>query len=73
LFGREIPAYIDEIFDRAVKLNTANFEYRDVFQPAAEGYDHQRVVNDAKEQKEWFVKQINAAKEKFRVYLDVSV
>jgi hypothetical protein len=73
LFGPEIPAYIDEIFTRAVSLNTANFEYRDLFQPTPPGYDHQKTVNEAREQKEWFVKQVTVATEKFRKYLDVSL
>jgi len=72
LFGPEIQAYIDEIFSRAVALNTANFEYRDFMQPPLPGYDHQKVVNKIKEQEGWFVKQINVAKEKFRAYLDIS-
>jgi len=73
LFGAEIPAYIDEIFKRAVALNTANFEYRDLFQGSAPpGYDHQRIVNEAKEQKKWFTRQLKVATGKFRSYLDVS-
>jgi hypothetical protein len=72
LFGPEIPKYIDEIYSRGVDLNTANAEYRDVFQPSPAGYDHQKIVNAMTEQKKWFVAQFSVAKEKFRKYIDVS-
>lgn len=72
LFGEDIPKYIDEIYTRGVELNTANFEYRDLFQSVPAGYDHQDFVRRMTDQKNWFIKQFSVAKGIFREYLDVS-
>lgn len=72
LFEPEIPAYLDEIFERGVSLWSANFEYRDFTQPIPPGYDHKEVTTRMHEQKVWFTQQYGAAKQKFKKYLDVS-
>lgn len=46
LFGPEIPAYIDEIYRRGLRLWRWNQEYRDYTQAQPEGYDHNKVVDE---------------------------
>ena len=72
LFGPEIPAYIDEIYKRGLKLHTWNSQYRDSFQAKPEGYDHTKVVNGMHSELTWLVEQFEPAKLKFRKYLDIS-
>jgi hypothetical protein len=71
LFGDDIPAYIFEICKRAWELHSARAEYRDMFQAAPEGYDHQKVVSVMHEQEVWFTSQLAEMREKFKKYLDV--
>ncbi|MDS4031964.1 MAG: hypothetical protein RKO66_18110 [Candidatus Contendobacter sp.] len=40
LFGPEIPAYIDEIYQKGVQLQYWSGEYRDYSQEKPDGYDH---------------------------------
>jgi len=72
LFPPEIPEYLDEMFKRGLKLRQAAKEYRDMFQPVPEGYDHGKVVANMQEQEVWFTNQLLAVKEKFKEYLDLS-
>ena len=72
LFGPEIPEYLDEIFNRGVKLRYWSKEYRDCTQEKPEGYDHEKVVNGSHEELTWLSEQFDPAKEKFRKYLDIS-
>ncbi len=46
LFGSEIPNYIDEIYQRGVKLQYWSGEYRDYTQAKPDGYDHKRSVTE---------------------------
>ena len=68
LFGPEIPRYLDEIYQRAVKLEYWTKEYRDYAQPRPEGYDHDRVVAGKHAELEWLSKQFEPALEKFKRY-----
>lgn len=72
LFGPEISKYLDEIFERGLKLRRWNKQYRDSTQEKPEGYDHQKVVNGMDEELTWLTEQFGPAKEKFRKYLDIS-
>jgi hypothetical protein len=72
LFNSEIPGYIEELVDRAVKLTTANKQYRDSTQQPTPGYDHSAVVNAMHEQNMWFAIQLPVAKLKFKSYLSVN-
>ncbi len=72
LFGPEIPKYIDEIYQRGLKLQYWTGEYRDYTQPKPEGYDHQKVVDGKHAELKWLSEQFEPAKEKFRKYLDIS-
>ncbi len=72
LFGPEIPEYLDEMFKRGWKLRQAANEYRDMFQPVPEGYDHGKVVANMQEQELWFTNQLLTVKEKFKKYLELS-
>jgi len=71
LFGPEIQAYIDEIFDRGNKLRVANFEYR-APSPTRPGYDAAQTLKEMHAHEAWFIDQIPIAREKFRRYLDLS-
>src|SRR4051794_19500432 len=44
LFGPEIIEFIDEIYQRGVKLEWWTKQYRDYTQQTPAGYDHQKVV-----------------------------
>jgi hypothetical protein len=72
LFGPEIPQYIQEIFTRALKLRTANTQYRDAHQEKPPGYDHVKVVEESHKQLTWLTTQFEPAKAKFAKYLNVS-
>jgi hypothetical protein len=74
LFEPEISKYLDEIVRRGLKLWSAHSQYRAINQVRPPGYDHQKVINEIKEQENWFMEQseCNAAKQKFQKYLDVS-
>lgn len=72
LFGPEIANYIDEIYQRGVKLQYWNGEYRDSTQPKPEGYDDQRVVDGMHTELEWLSGQFEPTKRKFKQYLDIS-
>jgi len=71
LFGPEIPKYIDEIYQRAVKLEYWTKEYRDYTQEKPPGYDHEKVVSSKHAELEWLSGQFDPALEKFRRYLHV--
>ncbi|GMQ99462.1 MAG: hypothetical protein BMS9Abin18_0280 [Zetaproteobacteria bacterium] len=72
LFGPEIPEYIDEIYKRGLKLRYWNQQYRDYSQEKPEGYDHNKVVEEAHKELTWLTEQFEPAKEKFKKYLDIS-
>jgi hypothetical protein len=71
LFGPEIPKYIDEIYQRAVKLEYWTKEYRDYTQEKPAGYDHEKVVAGKHAELEWLSGQFEPALKKFRPYLHV--
>lgn len=72
LFGSEIPAYLDEIYKRGMKLWYWNQQYRDCTQEKPEGYDHATVVEGMHNELTWLSEQFEPAKEKFKKYLDIS-
>ncbi|MDO8334842.1 MAG: hypothetical protein Q7T35_09270 [Nitrosomonas sp.] len=72
LFGNEIPEYIDEIYNRGIKLHAWNSQYRDSNQPSLEKYDHIKVVNGIETELTWLSAQFEPAKQKFKKYLDIS-
>jgi hypothetical protein len=72
LFGPEIPAYIDEIYKRGVKLEYWNKQYKDYTQEIPPNYDHDAVVDGMHIELVWLTEQFGPAKAKFRPYLDVS-
>ena len=72
LFGPDIPAYIEEIYQRGVKLQYWSGEYRDYTQSKPEGYDHQKVCDGMHAELTWLMEQFEPAKQKFKKYLDIS-
>ncbi len=72
LFGPDIPAYIEEIYQRGVKLQYWSGEYRDYTQPKPKGYDHQKVSDGMDEELVWLSAQFDPAHQKFKKYLNVS-
>lgn len=72
LFDPDIPAYIEEIYQRGVKLQYWSGEYRDYTQPIPEGYDHQKVCDGMHAELIWLSVQFDPAHEKFKKYLNVS-
>ncbi len=72
LFGPDITEYIDELYERGVKLQYWNGEYRDYTQPKPEGYDHKKIVDGKHSELTWLTAQFEPAKQKFKKYLDIS-
>lgn len=72
LFGPEIPAYIEEIYQRGLKLQYWSGEYRDYTQSIPEGYDHQKVCNGKHAELKWLSAQFEPAHQNFKRYLNVS-
>lgn len=72
LFGPEITNYVDEIYQRGVKLQYWSKEYKDSSQDKPEGYDHQKIVDAMHTELTWLTEQFEPAKQKFRKYLDIS-
>ncbi len=72
LFGPEISTYIDEIYQRGVKLQRWSGEYRDYSQAIPDGYDHKKVCDEMHAELIWLTAQFEPAKQKFKKYLDIS-
>lgn len=72
LFGPEIPAYIDEIYQRGVKLQYWSGEYRDYTQPKPQGYDHQTICDGMHTELLWLSAQFDPSLQKFKKYLNVN-
>ena len=72
LFGKEIPDYLDQIYQHGLKLWQRNREYCDLYTTPPEGYDHKLVVDDMHNQLVWLTEQFEPAKKLFRPYLDIS-
>lgn len=72
LFGPDIPAYIEEIYQRGVKLQYWSDEYRDYTQSKPDGYDHQKVCDGMHSELIWLMEQFEPAKQQFKKYLDIS-
>lgn len=72
LFGPEIRQYIDEIYSHGVNLRRWNLEYRDITQDQPEGYDHNEVVRELAQERQWLGQQFEPAREKFKKYLSMS-
>jgi hypothetical protein len=72
LFGPDITAYIEEIYQRGVKLRYWSGEYRDYSQQKPDGYDHKKVCDGMHEELIWLSAQFDPAHQKFKKYLNVS-
>ena len=72
LFGADIPQYIEEVFQRGLKLHTANAQYRESSQPTPPDYDHMKVVEASETQLDWFIAQPALATAMFKRYLSVT-
>lgn len=72
LFGPEIPAYIEEIYQRGIKLQYLSGKYLDSAQPKPERYDHKEVCDGMYAELVWLSAQFEPAHQKFKKYLDVS-
>lgn len=71
LFGPEIPKYIEELYQRGVKLHSWNEQYRDSTQPRPPNYNHKIVVEGKHEELQWFTEQFDPAKRLFQSYLSI--
>jgi hypothetical protein len=69
LFGPEIRAYIEEIFQHANNYRHWRTQYRDSTQPIPAGYDHAQVTEQMNKELIWFSEQLERAKNLFRNYL----
>jgi hypothetical protein len=65
LFGDELVNYLEEIYTRAVNMQSA----RDTFQPLPVGEERTRLVGDAAQELKWLVHQLPELKVRFAPYL----
>ncbi len=75
LFGPEIPTYIDELCDRAIKLANVHDKCRSIADPPPPpDYDHSAVTAAMAEGERWFVDQLErrTLNLKFAKYLGVN-
>ncbi len=72
LFGPDIAEYVDEIYERGVRLHGWNEQYRDGAQIKPAGYDHQKVVDEMHKELNWLLKQLETVIVKFNKYMSVS-
>lgn len=72
LFGAEITEFIEEIYQRGLKLTWWTKQYRDYTQQEPPGYDHQKVVDGMHSELTWITSQFDPARLKFKRYLDIS-
>ena len=72
LFGPEIREYVDEIYSHGLGLSQANSVFRIKTQQQPEGYDHNKVVKEQREQLDWLKAQLSGARTKFKKYLDLN-
>jgi len=68
----QIREYLDEIFSRALKLRSANVQYKDYTQEIPSGYDHNKICKDKEDLARWFIDQPKIAKEKFKPLLNIT-
>lgn len=71
LFEPEISEYIEEIYQRGVKLQYWNKQYRDLTQTKPDGYDHQKICDGMDAELNWLIQQFEPAKQKFKKYLHI--
>lgn len=72
LFESEIPGYINEIYERGVKLQSWFEEYRDNTQPKPDGYDHEKITKGINAERTWLTNQLEPAKQKFKKHLNIN-
>jgi hypothetical protein len=68
LFDEEIPAYIEEMYRRGLKLWSANKRYKET--RATPQFDP-KVVDESQAELTWFTEQYKIALAKFKKYLNV--
>jgi hypothetical protein len=74
LFHDEIPTYINEIFKRGNKLQTANFIYRAGTGPSGprDPDQYMKAIEEKDAQGLWFMNQLPEAMDKFKPYLHIA-
>ena len=72
LYGRDITAYLDELYRHGVDLHRWAEEYRDYTQPTPPHYDHKKVTDGMHQEERWFVDQHKEALRRFKSYLNLS-
>ncbi len=71
LFEKEIPLYINEIYERGLSLRRLNQKYKDYTQTPPDGYDHKKVCDEMNGDIEWLAYQFESVEEKFKKYLQI--
>lgn len=71
LFGSDITGYLEEIQSRAIQFRSCNGQYRDLYQPKPEGYDHHEVVAKIHTELVWLAGQLEPTAQKFGEYLKI--
>ena len=71
LFGPDIRAYLDELYQHGVELRGWAEEYRDYTQSTPPGYDHKKVTDGMHGEERWFVDQHKEALQRFKSYLNL--
>ncbi len=72
LFEQEIPFYIDEIYQRGIKLHKLNKQCNESKEKNTDGFKDAEIMEKVGKELEWLTKQFDPAKEKFKQYLEIS-
>jgi hypothetical protein len=69
LFGSEIEQYLQEICDHTRSLENVQYELSTALR-GVPGRDREQIIDEQRSEMKWIEIQFNAAKEKFKKYLD---
>jgi hypothetical protein len=72
LFGPEITAYIEEIYDHIRLLTTLKSEHQSARENPNGDYDSKKICAGLAAETKWLSHQFKPAKEMFKKYLDIS-
>jgi hypothetical protein len=72
LFDRGIRAYINEIYTKAMTLNSVTYAHNQAAAAGAKDFDYKAATTKRMELVEWFMGQPEAAVECFRAYMSTS-
>lgn len=71
LFGNDISEYLDEIYRRGMNLHARTAAHNAAAERHDKNFDFEKTTASTQAEIEWFVKQPDAARDKFRKYMQI--